>query len=334
MWVSTGPLRASREYVVDADTGSILNVSNMAFHLEPEKVEIHNTEETEQLPGKLVWKEGNPEPKDADTKATWENLKKAWKFFNEGFRGAGCEGYSCPKTEWERPEATAATVHYRPNFTYEWNSKYQEIVFGNGWPKALDIVGHEFAGGISEHTDPNEPMENETGALVEGWADAMGKGLEGWAKQKEGVWAEPSWKVGYEGPGFKEKGIRNLEKPGEDEGIKGHKDPENVEQYLTLCQDNGDIHENSTIIGHAFYLLTQKVGIQDATEIFYKMQVTYLAKLPRVKFESAPKAAEAAAEIIFENEGKTEKEEKLKEVNEAFAKVELNGEKEPSLYPM
>ncbi len=232
VWLSTGPLRISSEYVVDADTGSILNVFNMGFHLEPEKVEIYNATEKESLRGELVWKEGDAEPKDPDTKAAWENLKKAWKFFYEGFRGASCEGYACPKPEGgEKPEATAATVHYAPHFTYEWNPKYQEIVFGNGWPKALDIVGHEFAGGISEHTNRNEPMEGETGALVEGWADAMGKGLEGWAKQKEEVWAEPNWKVGYNGPESKdtEKGIRNLENPNENEGIKGHKDPKQWE---------------------------------------------------------------------------------------------------------
>ncbi len=317
VWLSTGPLKASEEYVVDADTGSILNVSNMAFHTEQEHVEIHNTEEVEPLPGKLVWKEGNPEPKDSDTKYTWEYLKKTWKFFNEGFRGAGCEGYACGQNK----EATTATVHYRASFAHEWNSKYQEIVFGNGWPKALDILGHEFAGGLSEHTDPLEKMEGQTGALVEGWADAMGKGLEGWAKESGGKWAEPSWVVGKEAPGG---GIRNLQEPHKYSEITGYEDPEKLSEYRTVCQDNGDMHENSTIIGHAFYLLTQKIGIQDATEIFWKMQTANLAGQIVVKLESARGAAITAAEELFEPEAT-----QVKDTEEAFEKVGLDGHTPP-----
>jgi Zn-dependent metalloprotease len=314
VWLSAGPLRASREYIIDADTGSILNVSNMGFHLEAEHVEIYNGEETATLPGKLVWKEGDTEPKDKDTKYTWEYLKKAWKFFTEGFRGAGCEGYDCTNEE-----ATAATVHYRSElaggFTYEWNPKYHEIVFGNGWPKALDILGHEYAGGISEYKDPLEKMEGETGALVEGWADAMGKGLEGWVNESGGKWAEPNWKVGLEGP--EKKGIRNLEEPSEDH------DPANRSEYSTACEDNGDIHDNSTIIGHAFYLLAKKIGIKDATEIFWKMQTANLAGQIVVRLESAPGAAITAAEELFEPGTEVE------DTKKAFEEVGLDGHTPP-----
>ena len=318
VWLSQGPGKASKEYVVDAVTGSILNVFNMSFHA---AIEIYTADEAETLPGTRMWTESEKElPKDADAKDAAENLKYAREFFAEIMMKPGCEGYDC-----KNEEAVKATVHYGKEYKgAEWNSEHQEIFFGNGWPKALDIVGHEYAGGISEHKTM-EKVEGETGALLEGWADAMGKGLEAWVNKNKTTqeWKEPNWEVGYNAPGG---AIRNLEKPHAFSEIKGFEDPEKLSEYRTVCQDSDDVHENSTIIGHAFYLLAKRVGIQKATEVFWKMQTAYLVEHPSAKLEEAPGAAIAAArnEVFASEPTRGEA-----AVEEAFETVGLDGLTKP-----
>jgi Zn-dependent metalloprotease len=332
VWLSTGPGKASEEYVVDAVTGSILNVFNMGFHAA--NVEIFNAEEKEVFPETPVWTESEKEPpKDEDAKYAEEYLKDAWNFFAERLKAPSCKGYDC-----KNKEHTKATVHFGKVYKgAEWNSEHQEIYFGNKDSKALDLLGHEYAGGISEHTTM-EKVEGETGALLEGWADAMGKGLEAYVKKEGTKWSEPIWKVGYE---VVSAGIRNLEKPHEHSEIKGLEDPEKLSEYRTACQDNGDVHENSTIIGHAFYLLTKKIGIQKATEVFWKMQTIYFADHPNAELEEAPGAAMSAAAEVFPfeleetKEAKEAKEADIKDVENVFTKeneegVGLNGTTKPT----
>ncbi len=330
VWLSTGPGKASKEYVVDAVTGSILNVFTMGFHAA--NVEIYTAEEKEALPGTLLWTESEKEaPKDEDAKYAEEYLKDAWNFFAERLKTPTCKGYDCKNVD-----HTKATVHYGTTYKgAEWNSEHQEIYFGNKDSKALDLLGHEYAGGISEHTTM-EKVEGETGALLEGWADAIGKGLEAYVKKEGTKWSEPNWKVGYE---VVSTGIRNLEKPHEHSEIKGLEDPEKLSEYRTACQDNGDVHENSTIIGHAFYLLTKKVGVQKATEVFWKMQTVYFTDHPSAELEEVPGAAMSAAQEVFKfeaeetKEAKEAKEADIKDVEKVFGEEEgvgLNGTTKPS----
>jgi len=317
VWLTTGPLKASKEYVIDAVTGSILHVFNKSFNVNI-GLKIYSAEHNsgvKALPGTLLWKEGDPEPKEEEAKEAKSNIEAVGKFFVQEELVPHCPGTNCAHGP------TIGTVHYGKEYRQaEWNPEHHEVVLGDGYAVALDIVAHEFSQGVTE-TLTSEADEGQTGALSEGWADAMGKAAEAYTARKEEKWGEPNWQVGKKEPGG---AVRNLEKPHEFSTISGHPDPEKLSEYVTVCQDNNGMHENSTIIGHAFYLLSQKIGIKEATRVFYRMQAVYLVDSPTATLELASVDAVAATIDLFGSKSAN-----VKATKEAFAAVGLNGITEP-----
>ncbi len=318
VWLTTGPLKASKEYVIDAVTGSILHVFNKSFNVNI-GLKIYSAEHNsgvKALPGTLVWKEGDPLPKEEEAREAKNNVEKVGKFFTQEELAPQCPGTNCTHGP------TIVTVHYGKEYRQaEWNPEHHEIVLGDGYAVALDIVAHEFSQGVTE-TVTGEVDEGQTGALSEGWADAMGKAAEAYANRTgEEKWAEPNWQVGKAEPGG---AVRNLKEPHEFSTIPGHPDPERLSEYVTVCQDNSDMHENSTIFSHAFYLLATKIGVKEATRVFYRMQRMYLVNSPTATLELASTDARRAAGDIFGPETPD-----AKATNEAFDAVELDGFTEP-----
>jgi Zn-dependent metalloprotease len=280
--LTAGPLKPAKEYVIDAVNGSILNTFEKSFN--SANVEIYDAEGKTTLKGTKKWKTGEATSTIKEVKEAGENLTNAGKFFEQEFQGA-CTSPGC-STE---PEPAIATVDYGEKTEQaEWNTENQEIVFGSGFQAALDLTGHEYAGGILEHTvKPN--LEYEEGTLMEGWSDAMGKGLESWTKRntETGKWDEEiNWEFGSTEPTGGER--RNLKEP------KSTKDAETLAGFIKVCGDYGSIHQNSTILSHAYYLLAKKIGIREATEIFYPIEPYFRAK----KMEEAREDAIEEAKTI------------------------------------
>jgi Zn-dependent metalloprotease len=319
VWLTAGPLKASKEYVIDAVTGSILHVFNKSFNVSKIDLEIYSAEHNsgiKALPGTLVWVEKDPEPKEEEARDAKNNAEDTGKFFTQEELAPHCPGTNCAHGP------TIITIHYGKEYRQaEWNPDLHEIVLGDGYAPALDIVAHEFSEGITE-TITGEIDEGQTGALNEGWADAMGKAVEAYTNRGKGEkWAEPDWQVGKQETGG---AVRNLKEPHEFSEIPGHPDPEKLSEYVTVCQDNNDMHENSTIFSHAFYLLAQKIGIKEATRVFYRMQRVYLVDTPMATLELASVDAVRAATDIF-GAGTAG----VLATVEAFDAVGLNGVTEP-----
>jgi Zn-dependent metalloprotease len=311
VWLSAGPLNASNEYVIDANTGIVLHVFSKSFNVAKPNREIYTANhEVNKLPGTLKRKEGEAATGDEDVDHAYEYIGDA---FNTFLEEPGCKksSYNC------EGEPQIATVHYGKEWKEaEWypaGSSGPEIIFGDGYPAALDVVGHEYAQGITERFS-HESNEGESGAVAEAFADAMGKSIE--SNTNEGK--EPNWLIGEKLP----KGdgpLRDLAEPKKYSEISGHPDPEKLSEYVTLCQDNNGVHENSTIIGHAFYLLATKLkSTEEARKIFFRMQTVYLFEKPNATLEEARDGALEAA--IY-----TGSETQIKATEEAFNAVGLNG---------
>jgi Zn-dependent metalloprotease len=308
--LTAGPLKPAREYVIDAVNGSILNVFNRAFNVV--NVKIYDAEEKETLPGTFKWETEKPKSELTEVSEAATNVTNSYEFFEHEFFEPSCSGPGC------NGKPAVATVDYRKTIKQaEWNTEHQEIVFGKGIQAGLDVTGHEYGGGILQHT-VSPIMENEQGALMEGWADTMGKGLEAWTKRntETNKWAEPNWEFGSTEPeGFER---RNLKEPSKT------KDTTELKGYDTACEDNGDIHKNSTIISHAFYLLVQKIGVQEATQIFYRMEVYFRAETFEQARKDAIEAARNREESPRESISKKAKENKVAEqTGVAFTEVGL-----------
>ena len=134
------------------------------------------------------------------------------------------------------------------------------VVFGEGLPPnvpvggqrwnflsgALDIVAHELAHGVTDFTSALLYMD-ESGALNEAFSDVIGVGTE--------YYAEPFYQVGAGVADYligedviEPGGIRSLADP------QRFGDPDHYSLRFLGTEDNGGVHTNSLIPGHAYYL--------------------------------------------------------------------------------
>ena len=195
-----------------------------------------------------------------------------------------------------------ATVHYGQSFANAFFDGKQ-VVFGDGdgvnllpLSGALDVVAHEFTHGVTESASKLD-MYDEPGALNEGISDIFGTFVEHSLRAKSA-----NWTIGEDidrHPG----GLRNLADP--------HRtnQPAHYSELVITVNDNGGIHTNCTIVGHAAYLMTnggtnsvsriavKGMGTANAQRLWYRALTRYTG--PSSNFRDAADATIAAATDIF-----------------------------------
>ncbi len=222
-----------------------------------------------------------------------------------------------------------AIVRYGQNYKNAfWIPGSNLIVFGDGRPfaGALDIVGHELTHGVIEHS-ANLLYQDQPGALNEAFADIFGEMIEAKKKEEEGE-GPPDWITGRDlarpSPGSPDLGrpVRNLKNPEAFLTHFGRPYPKKMSDFFHIQEDNGGVHINSTIIGHAFYLLAEglngAIGLRAAERIFYRALTVYLVQ--NSQFIDARLACIRAAEVLF-GLGSIE----VRKTSEAFDAVEIFG---------
>ncbi len=170
-------------------------------------------------------------------------------------------------------------VHYDVGYVNAfWDG--QEMTFGDGDATyhpltALDVIGHEISHGLTQFTS-NLGNVPEGGALNEGFSDCMGNSIRHFGKG--GVM---DWLIGDELGGAPFRDMANPSNTG------------NPDTYLGTNWDfaTQEVHQNSTILSHAFYLLTvggtgtndngdtysvAAMGIDTAAAIWFRMNTVYL----------------------------------------------------------
>jgi thermolysin len=113
---------------------------------------------------------------------------------------------------------------------------------------ALDVVAHELTHGVTAFTS-NLQSVNEAGALNEAFSDIMGTSVEFFTRSLTGGQPPPNYLMGTDifipsAPGL----VRSLQDPA------SFGNPDHYSKRLTDAADNGEVHANSTIASHAFYL--------------------------------------------------------------------------------
>ena len=132
-------------------------------------------------------------------------------------------------------------VHYDVNYSNAfWDGAEMTYGDGNNTPfTALDVCGHEITHGVTEHTC-NLAGGGEPGAMNEGFSDCIGTAIEYYAGG-----ATADWTVG-EDLGFVIRDMANPANSGNPDTYQG-----NNWDFITQ-----EVHQNSTIISHWFYLLS------------------------------------------------------------------------------
>lgn len=310
VWLISEKGHTSTEYVVDAVNGKILDVIDKAdSNLYRE---VFTAKEQPVLPGTLVRKEGDPPSTDEDVNHAYDYTGDVYKFYEQKLERRSYDGNDAP---------LRSTVHYAeavgvPFENAFWNGK--QMVFGNGYTKALDVVGHELTHGVTQYTSELRE-EGQSGALNESFSDMMGESVENFIN------GSTNWELGENLP---IGAIRSLAEPNKYKEMLGsgdsHPDPKTLSEWDPTCKDSGGVHINSTITSHAYYLVANKLGIETAQVLFYLGFTQYLRGNPTATLEDARAAVLQATKEYF-GEGSVEYE----AVKTVFNEVGLNGVAQP-----
>jgi hypothetical protein len=195
-----------------------------------------------------------------------------------------------------------------------WLGNLRFMVFGNTrpWSGSIDIVGHELTHGVTQYS-AGLIGGDQTGALREAVSDIFGEMVEARTR------GHNDWLMGSDFI----RPIRNLKDPAALFYFDHHY-PAKMSDYIQQPNDEnsdwGGIHVNSTIIGHAFYLLaeglTGAIGPRSAESIFYRCLTRHL--FAQSEFVDCRLGCIASAEELF---GKDSTEARL--TAQAFDSVEV-----------
>lgn len=220
---------------------------------------IFDAENTENLPGTTVRREGDDPTDDLSVNEAYEGLGSTWDLFSTAFSRNSIDGLGLPLN---------ATVHY--GFEYDnafWDG--ERMVFGDGdgeifasFTRSLSVIGHELAHGVTQYTAGFE-YQGQAGALNESMSDVFGALVEQFALGHSA--ADASWLIGkglftdrVEG-----EALRSMKAPGTayDDDLLG-KDPQpgHMDDYIQTTDDYGGVHLNSGIPNRAFYLVAESLG--------------------------------------------------------------------------
>jgi Zn-dependent metalloprotease len=162
---------------------------------------------------------------------------------------------------------------------------------------ALDIVAHELSHGVTQYTS-NLEYRDEPGALDEAFCDIMATGAEFYFQPEKA-----DYLAGEDV--FTPGGLRSLQNP------MAYGYPDHYSIRYRGGDDNGGVHINSNIVGHAFYLAieggrhrlggtVQGVGSANRDQIekvFYRGFTSYLT--PTATFSQARAATIQAARDLY-----------------------------------
>lgn len=311
VWLIDAEKQESNEYIVDAVNGEILDTVPKGSHALDR--EVYDAEGGSELPGTLVRAEEDPETEDEDADNAYDYSGDVYNFYfsmtgQDSIDGKGKELISSVHVG--EPSGAPLQNAY-------WDGK-EQVAFGDGFPAALDVVGHEFTHGYTQFSS-GLVGTGESGALNESVSDIAGVAIE-MAKTNE-----VDWEIGEDlpeglGP------IRSLSEP------KKFGDPASLIEWVETCLDNFGVHTNSLVTSHAFYRATINLDptptVEDVAEMATVFQLGFGEFLIGNPTASVNDAREATIAATSEYLG----EEATEAVEEAFSEVGLNGTAKPPTY--
>lgn len=220
---------------------------------------VHDAEHTEELPGRVVRRRGDPATGDAAVDEAWESSGAVWDLFGSQFDREGMDGQGT---------AVSISVHYGVDYDNAfWDGT--QLVFGDGdrvvferFTKPADVMAHEFTHGVTQFS-ANLEYEGQSGALNESISDVFAAMTK---QQMAGqTSAEADWLIGVGlfRPGIQARALRSMLDPGTayDDPQLGQ-DPQvgSFSDYVDTEDDSGGVHINSGIANRAFALAARSLG--------------------------------------------------------------------------
>jgi hypothetical protein len=203
--------------------------------------------------------EGGAPSSDGAVNEAYDGLGATWELWATAYSRDSLDGKGMP---------LHATVHYGRNYDNAfWDGT--QMVFGDGdgvifepFTKSLDVIGHELAHGVTEHT-AGLLYQGQSGALNESISDVFGVLVKQKALGQSA--AQADWLVGAEllNPSVKGRALRDMRNPGtayDDPRLGKDPQPADMAHYVDTQDDNGGVHINSGIPNRAFVLAAEAIG--------------------------------------------------------------------------
>ena len=225
---------------------------------------------TSSLPGTLVCTEADPAScsSETDAQGAYAYLGDTQDFYathpgRNRIDGAGMR--------------LVASVHYGLGYQNAfWNGS--QMVFGDGFPTADDVVGHELTHGVTER-ESELIYFGQSGAINESFSDVWGELID----QVNGAGTDTAavkWLMGEDVPGS--GAIRSMKNP----PAFGDPDSMTSARYYTGASDSYGVHTNSGVNNKATYLMVDggvfngktvaPLGIAKVADIYYEAQTNLL----------------------------------------------------------
>jgi Zn-dependent metalloprotease len=265
----------------------------------PERT-VYDAKSTEQLPGSVVRKEGEPLTGDPASDEAYDGLGHTHRLYAEAFGRNSIDGNGLH---------LEATVHYGHLYDNAfWDGR--QMVFGDGdgqvfqrFTKSLSVIGHELAHGVTQYS-AGLVYRNQAGALNESMSDVFGALVEQHLRRQST--AEASWLIGEGLFTGKVQGtaLRSLKAPGtayDDDVLGRDPQPDSMDGYVHTSADNGGVHINSGIPNRAFYLVATALGgnAWDAPGRIWYETLTGGTLAPTTTFGAFAKATASSARELF-----------------------------------
>jgi len=264
---------------------------------------IFDARHRKALPGKLVRGEGATATSDEAVNQAYESSGTTYDFYMEVLRRNGIDG---------RGMRLDSTVHYLSGYNNAfWTGR--QMVYGDGdgklflgFTNALDVVAHELTHGVTQYAVPGGMgliYEGQSGALNESYSDCLASAVKQWKLGQSVKQADWLIGAGIMAPAVG-RALRSLQSPGDkSQTWEGDDQPRDVSGYV----EDGDVHTNSGIPNHAFYLAATALGGNSwskAAPVWFKSLSLLTAN---ATFEDAAEATAQAAGLLFGNNSDEQK---------------------------
>ncbi len=268
-----------RELVlVDAHHGDVVLHFNQIDAALSRKIYDHNNTEGKPLPGDpsdLKRSEGDGSSGITDVDYAYDYAGDTYNFYWDYHGRDSLDNLGM---------VLISTTRFCPGFPYPcpfanafWEGT--QMVYGDGFASADDVVAHEMTHGVTEH-ESNLIYLNQSGAINESFSDIWGEFVD-LTNGKGNDDPSVKWLMGEDLP--PEIGaIRDMGNP------PAFGDPDSIGSSNHYCgpSDNGGVHINSGIVNKTAYLMTDggtfngitvtAVGITKVAKIFYEAQTNLL----------------------------------------------------------
>jgi Zn-dependent metalloprotease len=256
---------------------------------------VFDAKHLRSLPGALVRGEGAKPTADASANQAYDAAGTTYDFFDRVLGRNSIDG---------RGMRIDSSVHFARRFNNAfWNGR--QMVYGDGdqklfvgFTQALDVVAHELMHGVTQWVVPGGgglAYEGQSGALNESFSDVFGSVVKQWHSKQTAARADWLIGAGVMAPAAG-RALRSMADPGNPALTwPGDDQPKHMKQYVP----DGDVHTNSGIPNHAFYLAATLLGgrcWEKAGPIWYRALSRLTADATFA--EAATATAEAAASLF------------------------------------